>query len=124
MGCKYCGKPILGGRKNKKYCSPGCRSRYNALKCQRKKYGGPKIRHCEGCGKVLTYSARGATYCSSECRDRRREALQPAGINALRLAVLKQAKHDGALGRWSKTPSFYKMFPELTPDMMRKGEAI
>lgn len=119
MGCKYCGKPILGGHKNKKYCSPQCRSRYTALEYQRKKRGGPPIRHCAGCGKVLTYSARGATYCSSECRDRKRKELQPAGINALRFAALKQAQRDGVLKQWMASPSFYELYPELTPEQTK-----
>lgn len=79
----------------------------------------PAIRHCAGCGKVLTYSARGATYCSSECRDRKRKELQPAGINALRFAALKQAKRDGVLKQWMASPSFYELYPELTPEQTK-----
>lgn len=62
-------------------------------------------------------------YCSDECRRRfEKREYQIAGINALRLAAIQQAKKDGALKRWIKQKSFYQLFPEFTPDQLRKGE--
>lgn len=132
MGCPYCGgeippkPPGVRGRQ-RRFCSRTCQHNYFSMMYSRRQRGKPSEPElCKVCGKVIMYHRH--NYCSDYCQERDRvlthHDYQIAGINMLRLAVLRQAKHDGALARWSRTPSFYKMFPEITPDMMRKGEAI
>lgn len=94
-----------------------------------------KMENCKNCGKLLKYNQ--TDFCSEECQKRYRAAeirmeshlkderrLQMCGIDKLRFAILKQAKEDGVLDRFMKKKHFYQLYPELTPDQLRKGESI
>lgn len=124
MGCPYCGSAVIqsGKGRPRKFCSDRCAKNYAELLRQRRIKGlNVPLAWCKNCGRILKNRQR--EYCCPECRELRRKFyLQPAGANKLRLAILRQAKWDGVLERWSKTPAFYQLYPELTPDQMRKGD--
>lgn len=121
MGCLYCGgaiPPHTGRGAKKKFCCPAHQNRYGFLRWKRKQQG-QTIEHCRNCGRALRYNQK--DYCSEFCRKRgQKTELSIEGINALRMAAIKQARIDGALERWMTTEQFYQLFPELTPDQMKK----
>lgn len=127
MGCKYCGgaippkPPGVRGRK-RVFCSDQCQHNYFSMLDSRKRRGNTKPpEFCRNCGRVIQYHRTG--YCSDECRSRsERPEYSMEGINALRFAALKQAKKEGWLRSWMKRPSFYELFPELTPDQLGGGK--
>ena len=46
-----------------------------------------------------------------------------AAYTALRIEILRQARRDGVLDWYVKTPEFQKLFPEIDPGAItRKGE--
>lgn len=117
MGCPYCGGAVPP---NRKFCCHAHQNRYAVLTHSRKKRGQP-VDHCRNCGRVLMWHKK--DYCSDECRKRsERPVYSMEGINALRFAALKQAKKEGRLRSWMKRPSFYELFPELTPDQLGGGK--
>lgn len=101
------------------FCSDECSHRYYSLLNARKKNDNKEPpRFCKNCGRVLL---RGTTdYCSPECRGRREHhEYQIEGINALRFALLRQAKAEKQLEHWMRSKSFYQWFPELTPEQVK-----
>ena len=87
----------------------------------RKKKGVTEVEHCENCGRVLKW--RQKRFCCEECeRNARKLFLPQECMNALRFAILSRAKSDRQLDNFIRTPQFYQLFPELTPDQFKKGE--
>ena len=76
---------------------------------------GYKEKICEKCGKPYLPSGPRQRVCK-DCRP----PLQESGINALRVAVAKQAQRDGAFERMVENGVAATLFPEIDEDYMRR----
>lgn len=116
MGCQYCGQQLPYGRR--KFCSDLCAKRYHMLIWSRKQKGITEVEHCENCGRMLKWNQK--RFCCEECEQRKKPMQIIDGCARLRMAIIKQAKEDDALDRFIRSPQFYQLFPELTPDQLMK----
>ena len=76
---------------------------------------GYKEKLCEKCGQPYLPSGPRQRFCK-DCRP----PLQENGINALRVAVAKQAQRDGAFERMVENGVAETLFPEIDVDYMRR----
>ena len=68
--CQYCGKPmtIYPGRKEKKFCSDSCRSKYWNEHIGEVRRAAMLEHTCPTCGKTFyAYGIRNRKYCSHDC---------------------------------------------------------
>lgn len=68
--CRYCGEPIVQtpGRKQKKYCSEGCKTKWWNLNRKIIKHRFIKPKFCEHCGQsFLPIKRPSQKYCSRDC---------------------------------------------------------
>lgn len=70
---------------------------------------GYKVKFCENCRKAYIPTGPRQRYCDS-CRPK---SYSENGINALRVAVVKQAKADGKFERMVETGAAAQLFPEM-----------
>lgn len=70
---------------------------------------GYKVKFCENCRKAYIPTGPRQRYCDS-CRPK---SYSEKGINALRVAVVKQAKRDGKFERMVETGAAAQLFPEM-----------
>lgn len=70
---------------------------------------GYKVKFCENCRKAYIPTGPRQRYCDS-CRTK---SYSEKGINALRVAVVKQAKRDGKFERMVETGAAAQLFPEM-----------
>lgn len=72
-------------------------------------------RKCRICGKEYAPAGPRQQFCPE-----RKTSATASGANALRLAIVKQAKKDGKLERMIETGAAQKLFPETDPDYLRR----
>lgn len=84
---------------------------------------GYKVKFCENCRKAYIPTGPRQRYCDS-CRPKvanmADKVADMADINALRSAVMKQAKRDGAIDRMIENGAAAQLFPGTDPEYIRR----